>query len=99
MNLRILTVCTCLAGLHSAGLQTIPLLRSIIENLLLDTMFEVPDKKDVTEVIVDRDTVENNSQPTYKKSKAKKKKSKASEEESKTVLKEADTADDEKEAS
>ena len=71
-------------------------LRSIIENLLLDTMFEVPDMDDVTEVIVEKETVEENKQPTYKKSKTKKKKKK----ETKTTLKEADSPEeDEKEAS
>lgn len=79
-------------------------LRSIIENLLLDTMYEVPDMKDVTEVIVDKETVEENTKPTYKKSKAKKKKEDDSDKK-KTVLKEAESSekdedkDGEKEAS
>ncbi len=49
-------------------------LRSIIEKLLLDSMFEVPDMDDVTEVIVEKDTVEKHKKPIYKKSKSKKKK-------------------------
>ncbi len=67
-------------------------LRSIIENLLLDTMYEVPDMKDVTEVIVDKETVEENTKPTYKKSKTKKKKDDDSDKK-KTVLKEAESSD------
>ncbi len=78
-------------------------LRSIIESLLLDTMFEVPDMKDVTDVVVDKDTVENSSKPTYKKSKSKKKKDKSDGDSKKTVLKEAESSekddDEEKEAS
>ena len=60
-------------------------LRSIIENLLLDAMFEVPDIEDITEVVVDKATVDDGEKPTYKKSKTKKKKKKSS----KTPLKEA----------
>ncbi len=73
-------------------------LRSIIETLLLDAMFEVPDMDDVTEVIVEKETVDEGTKPTYKKSKTKKKK-KAKEPAS--SLKEADKAEDvpEKEAS
>ncbi|MGH1455163.1 MAG: ATP-dependent Clp protease ATP-binding subunit ClpX [Alphaproteobacteria bacterium] len=62
-------------------------LRSIIEKLLLDTMYEVPDMDDVTEVIVDKDTVEENKAPVYKKSKSKKKK--GTKEDKKSTLKEA----------
>ncbi len=75
-------------------------LRSIIENLLLDTMYEVPDMKDVTEVIVNADTVEENKPPEYKKGKGKKKK--GDKEEKKSSLKEAEKPKDdpeEKEAS
>lgn len=50
-------------------------LRSIIENLLLDTMFEVPDMDDVTEVVVSQDTVDESKAPEYIKGDAKKKKS------------------------
>lgn len=53
-------------------------LRSIIESLLLDAMFEVPDMDDVTEVIVEAETVNDNTKPKYKKSKTKKAKSKSS---------------------
>ena len=50
-------------------------LRSIIESLLLDSMFEVPDMDDITEVIVEKETVLENKKPAYKKSKKKKKES------------------------
>ncbi len=63
-------------------------LRSIIEGLLLDAMFEVPDLDDVTEVIVDKQTVEENKKPKYKKSKTKKTKEKSK---SSPPLKEADS--------
>ncbi len=63
-------------------------LRSIIEKLLLDAMYEVPDDVDVTEVIVEKETVEDGKKPTYKKSKAKKKASESKAE--KTALRDAD---------
>ena len=50
-------------------------LRSIIENLLLDTMFEIPEKKDVVEVVVSKDTVENGTPPEYIRADKKKGKS------------------------
>ncbi|MBI1300994.1 MAG: ATP-dependent Clp protease ATP-binding subunit ClpX [Alphaproteobacteria bacterium] len=53
-------------------------LRSIIEGLLLDSMFEVPDMDDIEEVIVEKETVEENKAPVYKRSKTKKKSSKKS---------------------
>ncbi len=53
-------------------------LRSIIENLLLDTMFEVPDMDDAVEVIIDGDTVrEDDKAPQIVKSKKKAAKKKA----------------------
>lgn len=57
-------------------------LRSIIENLLLDTMFELPDKEGVEEVVVSADTVKEQKDPVFvysdkkKKSKSKKDKDK-----------------------
>ncbi len=66
-------------------------LRSIIENLLLDAMFEVPDMDDVTEVLVEEETVNKNLQPTYVKSKNKKKKEKPE-----SRLKEAEKGDAQK---
>ncbi|MDH5722073.1 MAG: ATP-dependent Clp protease ATP-binding subunit ClpX [Alphaproteobacteria bacterium] len=64
-------------------------LRSIIENLLLDTMFEIPDEDQVTEVVVDADTVKDNKKPEFITSKKKKKKSSK-----KKDLKEAEDSDD-----
>lgn len=40
-------------------------LRSIMENLLMDTMYELPDKEDVEKVIVSKETVDDNKQPVY----------------------------------
>jgi ATP-dependent Clp protease ATP-binding subunit ClpX len=48
-------------------------LRSILENMLLDCMFEIPSMDDVESVKVTADNVKNNSQPEYIKSKKKKK--------------------------
>ena len=64
-------------------------LRSIIENLLLNTMFEVPDIADATEVIVSDKTVDEGEEPKIVKSKSKKKASK-----SKKVAKTTDSEDD-----
>ncbi len=64
-------------------------LRSIIEKILLNSMFDVPDMEDVVEVIVEEDTVKEHKEPVYKKSKSKKKKKqKAS-----SSLKEAEPSD------
>ena len=49
-------------------------LRSIIENLLLDSMFEVPDMDDVEEVVVSADTVNENKPPVIVHSSDSKKK-------------------------
>src|SRR3546814_9348119 len=38
-------------------------LRSIVEAILLDTMFDLPDLTDVVEVVVDKDVVEGRKQP------------------------------------
>ncbi len=56
-------------------------LRSIIENLLLDTMFEVPGQDSFEKIVVEKSTVENNSKP--KLVERKKSKSKAKDKESK----------------
>ncbi|MCI0406829.1 MAG: ATP-dependent Clp protease ATP-binding subunit ClpX, partial [candidate division Zixibacteria bacterium] len=40
-------------------------LRSIMEGLLLNTMYELPDKEDIQEVIVSEDTVQDSKQPVY----------------------------------
>lgn len=50
-------------------------LRSILEDLLLDTMFELPSLEDVTEVVIDKGVVEKKKTPliSYKSSKTTKK--------------------------
>jgi ATP-dependent Clp protease ATP-binding subunit ClpX len=40
-------------------------LRSILEVMLLDTMYELPDKENVEKVIVDEDVVEGKKEPTF----------------------------------
>ena len=45
-------------------------LRSILEQILLDTMFHLPTEKDVCKVIVDEDVVKGIKQPVMKKAKA-----------------------------
>ncbi|MCD8571497.1 MAG: ATP-dependent Clp protease ATP-binding subunit ClpX [Alphaproteobacteria bacterium] len=49
-------------------------LRSIIENLLLNSMYEVPDMEDLEEVVVNKDTVEEKKAPVYVHADKKKKK-------------------------
>ncbi|MGI5845864.1 MAG: ATP-dependent Clp protease ATP-binding subunit ClpX [Alphaproteobacteria bacterium] len=46
-------------------------LRSILEKLLLQPMFDIPDKQDLAEIIIDADVVENKKEPieVYKKNK------------------------------
>ena len=41
-------------------------LRTIIENLLLDTMFEIPDRKDAKEVVINEDVVSGKLKPLIK---------------------------------
>lgn len=69
-------------------------LRSIIEEILLDSMFDVPDMDDITEILVEASTVENKEPPAYKKSKTKKKKKKKK---SSSLLKEAAESSSKKE--
>jgi ATP-dependent Clp protease ATP-binding subunit ClpX len=38
-------------------------LRSILENLLLDLMYELPSMKNVSKIIIDKDVVENDKKP------------------------------------
>ena len=40
-------------------------LRSIVENMLLDTMYDLPDRDDISEVIVDEKTVNEGKLPTF----------------------------------
>lgn len=49
-------------------------LRSIMENLLLDTMYDLPDLDDVEEVVVNEETVKDSSKPVFVHSDKKKKK-------------------------
>jgi len=57
-------------------------LRSIIENMLLTTMYEVPDMDDVTEVVITADTVNKDDvEPTYVRETKKKKATKKDKEE------------------
>lgn len=42
-------------------------LRTILENLLLDVMYETPSKKDVAEVIVTKESIDDHSKLKYKK--------------------------------
>lgn len=46
-------------------------LRSIMENLLLDVMYTLPDKKDVKEVIIDKETVTGGKKPKFVKKESK----------------------------
>ncbi len=52
-------------------------LRSILEALLLDTMFELPDMENIEEVVVNDDTVKDSKTPVYVFADKKKKKTKA----------------------
>ncbi|MES2253185.1 MAG: ATP-dependent Clp protease ATP-binding subunit ClpX [Pseudomonadota bacterium] len=49
-------------------------LRSIMENILLDTMYELPSMKNIEEVIIGKDVVENHALPIFVKSKPETKK-------------------------
>jgi ATP-dependent Clp protease ATP-binding subunit ClpX len=40
-------------------------LRSILESILLDTMYELPGMEDVEEVVINREVAEDNSKPLY----------------------------------
>ena len=65
-------------------------LRSIVENMLLDTMYEIPDREDVIEIVIEEKTVLDNKPPTYvlsdkKKSKKTKGEEKGDEKEDEAV--------------
>lgn len=51
-------------------------LRSILEGMLLDTMYELPDKEDLEEVVVNAETVKDGKPPVYVYADKKKKKDK-----------------------
>ena len=38
-------------------------LRSILEGVLLDTMYEIPSQKEVSKVVIDESVIEGTSQP------------------------------------
>ncbi len=46
-------------------------LRSIVENFMLDIMYDLPNKKDVDKCIITKDVVEQNAEPIFIKSDAK----------------------------
>ncbi len=46
-------------------------LRSIVEEFMLDIMYDLPNKKDVDKCIITKDAVEKNSEPIFIKSDAK----------------------------
>ena len=50
------------AHTHNTGARG---LRSIVENLLLDTMFEVPSNPDITKIIITEEHVREKTQPQY----------------------------------
>lgn len=57
-------------------------LRSIMENLLLHTMFDLPDMEDVEEVIIKEETVDKDKDPVLVRIDKKKKSSKKSDKDS-----------------
>ena len=63
-------------------------LRSILEGMLLDTMYELPDKEDLEEVVVNAETVKDGKPPVYVYADKKKKKAAGS----KDTEKEAEAA-------
>ena len=69
-------------------------LRSIIENMLLDTMFELPDEEGVEEVVINEDTVTDNKKPVFVYSDKKTKKSKSKKDKDKDKDDEKDDKDD-----
>lgn len=73
-------------------------LRSILENLLLDTMFDIPGADDITKVKVTAENVKNDTNPEYIKGKKTKKKDKDKDDAKakSTSKKDDDDADDKK---
>ncbi|MFZ5966630.1 MAG: ATP-dependent Clp protease ATP-binding subunit ClpX [Bacillota bacterium] len=49
-------------------------LRSIVESIMLDVMYEIPTREDIEKCLITKDTVENNSEPTLVISDVKKRK-------------------------
>jgi len=60
-------------------------LRSILEGMLLDTMYELPDKEDLEEVLVNAETVKDGKPPVYVYADKKKKKASAGKDTEKEV--------------
>lgn len=56
-------------------------LRSILENVMLDVMYEIPSRKDIEKCVVTQETIEKKISPTLVLSEAKKKKSRKKKEE------------------
>lgn len=56
-------------------------LRSILENIMLDVMYDIPSRKDIEKCIVTKETVEKKITPTLVLSESKKKKSRKNKEE------------------
>ncbi len=56
-------------------------LRSIVENIMLDVMYDIPSRDDIEKCIVTKETVENNTEPTLVLSDPKKRKNKKKKEE------------------
>ena len=46
-------------------------LRAIIEEIMLDVMFEVPSDRDITRCVISRETVEQHAQPLLERGKRK----------------------------
>lgn len=61
-------------------------LRSIMEVMLLDTMYELPDMENVEKVVIDADVVKGNKEPTFVYSDKKKKSSKKDDDDEKEVV-------------
>ncbi len=60
-------------------------LRSILEKILLETMYELPDEEGVERVVIDGDVVNGNNNPIYIHSDGKKTKSKSNSEDKKSL--------------
>jgi len=65
-------------------------LRSILENMLLDTMYELPDIEGIQDVVVNEDTVKEDKAPEYVIAKDKKKKATKSAKKDKAADKDSD---------
>ena len=61
-------------------------LRSILENMLLDTMYDLPDQENVESVIIDADVVNGKKEPTFVYADKKKKSSKKNSDDEKEAV-------------